>query len=141
MFRDKRKIKLIATSALISAFAGLIIMFLVIVFAIIPEGSSLSADGIRILYHDHNEFYLLNLLPLLFGLAGAFFGGKISDLKQKSENRIFSYKSTLDRTVEFVRRIEKKDLNTPFIAVNGEKLLETALESMRKSLISTALKE
>jgi len=141
MFRDKRKIKFIATGALGFALAGLIIMFLVIAFAIIPEGLSFSSDGINLLYHNHNEFYLLNILPLLFGLAGAFAGAKISDLKQKSENTIFSYKSTLDRTVEFVKRIEKKDLNTPFIAVNGEKLLETAMESMRKSLISTALKD
>jgi len=141
MFRDKRKIKLIATSALGFAFAGLVIMFLVIIFAIIPEGLSASVNGIRTLYSEHNEFYLLNLLPLLLGITGGFVGVKISDLKQKSENRLFSYKSTLDRTVEFVHRIEKKDLNTPFIAVNGEKLLETALESMRKSLISTALKD
>jgi PAS domain S-box-containing protein len=141
MFRDKRKIKLIAVSSLGLAMAGLVTMFLVIAFALIPERLSLSGDGIRILYSQHNEFYLLNLLPLLFGLAGVFIGMKISDLKQKSENKIFSYKSTLDRTVEFVHRIEKRDLNTPFIAVNGEKQLETALESMRKSLISSALKD
>lgn len=141
MFRDKRKIQLITTYSLGFAFAGLFIMILVILFALIPAALSLSFESFRVMYARYNEFYLLNIIPVLSGIAGGFAGRRIADLKNNTDNKIFSYKATLDRTVEFVNKIEKRELNTPFVAFNGEKILETALESMRKSLISTSQKE
>jgi PAS domain S-box-containing protein len=141
MFTDKDRIQSIATYSLGFSFAGIITLFLVIAFSLIPEQRPFSYDSIKMLYNDHSEFYLLNLLPVLAGLAGFYTGVKVYGRKEKTELKINSYQRTLDRTVQFVQRIENKDLNTPFVAVNGEKQLEIALESMRKSLISTARKD
>jgi PAS domain S-box-containing protein len=141
MFRNKRKIKLITVYAAISTLAGYILMLLVLSFAVIPVKYSLSFKGFELLYREHNEFYLLNLLPLFLAIAGAAAGKKVSDLKDKSDRKISGYESTFNRTVEFVQQIEKRNLSTPFIAVNGEKVLETAMEAMRKSIISASQKE
>src|SRR5512133_3959970 len=141
MLRERRKMKLIVTYAMGFVVAGFFAVFLVLLFALIPASLSFSFDNIRILYQAHNEFYLLNALPVLFGIAGAFSCRKVSESKIRTDQKIFSYKATLNRTLEFVRQIEKRDLSTPFVAFNGEKTLERAMESMRKSLISASEKE
>ena len=141
MFRDRRKIKLIATYTMVFVLAGLFTLFLVLSFSLIPAGLSFSFTNIGLLYINYNEFYLLNLLPVFFGIAGSLIGRKSAESKNSIDEKILSYKSTLNRTVDFVRQIEYRDLNTPFVAFNGEKILETAMESMRKSLISVSQKE
>lgn len=141
MFRNKRKIMLVAKYSLGFALAGLITMLLVFLFSLILKEQPFSFRNIGLLYREYNVFYLLNLLPVLSGIAGALTGREVSALKDETDRKISSYEAILNRTVEFVRQIEKRDLNTPFVAINGEKVLETSMESMRRSLISVSQKE
>jgi PAS domain S-box-containing protein len=141
MFRNKRKIKLVVFYSSGFALGGLFIMILLLPFALIPAGYSLSFKSIGLLYREYNVFYLLNLWPVLFGLAGALMGKRVSDIKDKVDRKLAYYESTINRTVEFVQQIAKRDLKTPFVALNGEKVLEAAMEAMRKSLISVSQKE
>jgi len=141
MFRNKRKLRLVILYASGLALVGVIIMLLMLSFATIPAAYSLSFDSFKLLYKDYNAFYLLNLLPLFFAIAGAIAGKKISDFRNKSDKKISYYESTLNRTVDFVQQIEKRNLNTPFVAVNGEKVLESAMEAMRKSILTASQKE
>jgi PAS domain S-box-containing protein len=139
--RNYRKLKLIVTYSLGFVSVGFLLMFLMFIFLLIPFGKSFSIDNISNLYAEHNEFYLLNLIPFLFGLAGGFTGAKISEVQKNIENKIGSYKTTIDRTVEFVLQIEKGNLNTPFISSESESVLSDAMEAMRKSIISASQKE
>jgi PAS domain S-box-containing protein len=141
MFRNKREIKLVAVYSLGFALGGFFIMILSLLFALIMTEPSFSFKSFNQLYTEHNVFYLFNLLPVFFGIAGALTGRKVSDLKDKTDRKISFYETTINRTVEFVQQIEKRDLNIPFVAINGEKVLEKAMESMRKSIISASQKE
>lgn len=141
MYGNKRSIKLITVYSIEFAFAGFITMLLVFTFAIIPSDLPFSINSIYVLYDDCNEFYLLNLLPVLAAVAGAVTGKRVSVRRDNEDKKSESYGKSISRAVEFLRQIEKGDLNTPFVAVNGEKVFETALESMRKSLLSVSEKE
>jgi PAS domain S-box-containing protein len=123
------------------ALAGFLALVIAVTFAFIPAGLPFTADSVNLLYQVHNEFYLLNLLPVLMAVAGGFAGREISIRKENENKKVKSYEEILKRTVEFVQRIERNDLNTPFIALNGETLLANAMESMRESLISASLRE
>jgi len=138
MLSNKRTIKLIAFYSMGFTIAGFFILFLVLSFALIPANQSFSFINIKDLYQSHNIFYLLNLLPLFLCIAGAFTGKRAADSVARSEKKVSDFESIFNRTVDFVREIEKRNLDTPFVAVNGEKVLATALESMRKSIISTS---
>jgi PAS domain S-box-containing protein len=141
MFRNKRKIKLVLLCASGFTLIGIIILLLMLSFATIPSKYPLSFNSFNLLYKEFNVFYLLNLLPLFFGIAGAIAGKKASEIKDKSDRKISYYESTLNRTVDFVQQIEKRNLNTPFVSVNGEKVLESAMEAMRKSILNASQKE
>jgi PAS domain S-box-containing protein len=141
MFRNNRKIRLIVICSLVLAGAGCVIVLLVLLFALISAEQMLSFESVERLYNEFNVFYLINVLPVLLALAGALIGKKISGHKDITDKKVMSYKATLSRTIEFIQNIEKRELNTRFVASNGEKVLEAALEDMRKSLISTSQKE
>lgn len=140
MLWNKRKIKLILQYAASALLLGLLVHFLIILFALIPL-YHVSVENIHILYRTHNIFHLTNLIPLIFAIAGGYVGNLLYVKEEKISNKESSYHITIEAIVNFVREIEKKNLSTPFKAINGEKVLESALESMRKSLISTSRKE
>ncbi|HNW56946.1 MAG TPA: PAS domain S-box protein [Bacteroidales bacterium] len=123
------------------ALTGAIIMIVVLLFALIPQGHTLSFRSFGLLYKEHNIFYLLNLIPLFLGIAGAFVGKKVLKAKAETDKKISSYELTIDRAIEFVRQIENGNLKTPYVSINGEKVLAEALESMRTSLITVSQKE
>jgi PAS domain S-box-containing protein len=141
MYSNKRKYKLIAACTMGFAIAGLFLLLLVLFFTAVALDKSVSIRSFIELYNEHNVFYLLNILPVVLGLAGAYTGNKIFENQHITESKISSYKETLSRTIEFVQQIEKRNLNTPFVAYDGEKVLETAMEAMRKSIISASQKE
>ena len=140
MFRDK-KTKLILYYSAGFALAGLILTCMVLAFAILASGQSISSAGLHLLYEKNNEFYLINLLPVLALITGAFTGKKIFDLQNEHNNRISEFENIIQKTVDFVNQIEKKELDKPYKAVNGETVLAGALESMRTTLIQTSEKE
>lgn len=140
-FIINRKIKLMATFSMGFVIIGFLLMLLVFIFVLIPYGKSFSIGTINELYHEYNVFYLLNLLPFLLGLAGGYTGYKVSELQTRRESKISSFKDTIDHVVEFVLQIEKGNLNTPFISLESEEVLEDAMEAMRKSIISATQKE
>jgi PAS domain S-box-containing protein len=141
MLSNRRKIKLMAIWGAGFTVGSIFLLFMILLFAIIPAGMPLSLISFADLFRENNVLYLLNIIPLFAAFAGAFAGRKISDIKDNADKKISVYENTINRTVEFVEKIKKEDLHTPFVAVNGEKVLETALEEMRMSLISSSLKE
>jgi len=138
---DFKKMNYIIAYSLGFALTGAIIMIVVLLFALIPQGHTLSFRSFGLLYKEHNIFYLLNLIPLFLGIAGAFVGKKVLKAKAETDKKISSYELTIDRAIEFVRQIENGNLKTPYVSINGEKVLAEALESMRTSLITVSQKE
>jgi PAS domain S-box-containing protein len=141
MFWNRRKIKFVTIYAAGSAILGLLLMCIVLIFSLLPTIYPISYFSIHALYRDHNLFYFLDLLPLLFCIGGAFIGNLIYNKEEKARNKVAYYQEVINQTIDFVQEIEKRNLNVPFIARNGEKVLETAMEAMRKSLITSSQKE
>ncbi len=141
MFKSKRKIKLITIYAAGSAILGLLLLFLILVFSLLTTPYTISFESIHTLYKAHNVFYMLNLIPVLLCLGGGFIGAGIFRKEEEANNKVSYYQGVIDQTVQFVQEIEKKNLNAPFVALNGEKVLETAMEAMRRSLITSSRKE
>jgi PAS domain S-box-containing protein len=135
------RIKTILIYASGAAFGGLLLMVAVLAFSVVPAGMNISLNSFSSLYSHYNQFYLLNLIPLMTGAAGAWFGRKISDNIEKNKNRLLQYESVIERTVSFVQQIENHDFNANYKTVNGESVLAEALESMRNSLITTSRRE
>jgi PAS domain S-box-containing protein len=141
MFKNIRAIKLIAVYTSGFVFAGILIVFLIQIFALISANQPFSFTSINNLYKEYNEFYLLNLIPLFSAIAGALTGRKISGIVDRSDKKLSDYESIFDRTIEFVNHVKAGNLNMQFVPVNGEVVLATALESMRESIITTSRNE
>lgn len=141
MALKKRNIRLIFKWSAASALAGTCLLIIVLVFALVASEQTISYTGAGRLYSRYNAFYLLNLIPLLFILAGAFMGKKISDRLDRTDQKISDYENVINRTIDFVRHVEKQDFNRKFITENGETVLANALESMRTSLVQASQKE
>lgn len=141
MFSNKRKMKHVIVYSAGYSVAGVIIMSVILFFGLIAGQYTVSLTDLPILFRDHKEFYLIRLIPLVMGIAGAIEGRKISETKQRVERKILYYESVLKKVIDFVRQIESNNLNKPFIPINGEKVLESAMESMRISLISASRRE
>ncbi|HEX2920246.1 MAG TPA: PAS domain S-box protein [Bacteroidales bacterium] len=136
MFRT-RQIKIIISWSAILGLIGSSLTIIILVFSLLSSEHS----GVHELYSSHNEFYLLNLIPLILIIAGAFIGKKVSDNLDISDRRIAEYEKIINQTVDFVKNVEKQDLCKQYVPVNGENILANALESMRTSLIQTSRKE
>jgi PAS domain S-box-containing protein len=136
-----RKIRFIIAGSVISGLSGLVFIRIIMAFSLLASGKGLSFHNADILYAQYNQFYLLNLCPVLLIIAGAWAGKKISERLDTVDKRITEYEKIIDRTVEFVSQAGNQDLDKPYRPVNGESILAAALESMRTSLIDTSKKE
>jgi PAS domain S-box-containing protein len=141
MFENKLKTRLILITTSGFILLGIIIMVLSFSFSLIPIHNSLTISNIEKLYSENNSFYLLNIIPVLLGISGIYIGKYIYDIKVRNEKKISDYNMTISHTIEFVEEIGNGNLNKRFVAHNGEKVLENAMELMRKSLITVNQKE
>ena len=141
MFLNRNNIKTILVFFAGFFLAGLIFLGISLLFCLKAAGCEFSADNISDLYQKHNEIYLLNLLPLITSITGVIAGRKFYDIRKTSSGSVEYYKSVLNNVVEFAECIESRNFERPFVAVNGEKVLEKSMESMRKSLIATSRRE
>lgn len=141
MFSNKDKVIMVVAGALAGSLTGLVTLLIILAFNLIITGIPVSWTGFSTLYSFNDLYYILNLLPLFFGLAGAFAGRKFYEYKNRFDSEISQYRLIMNRTVEFVQHIEKRKLDVPYVSVNGEKSLSTALESMRKSIITSSQTE
>lgn len=135
------KNKLIAAGAMTGVLTGSLVMLFILAFNLLLSDGAFSLSGISILLRGNDLYYILNLLPVAGGFAGALAGRKIFEHKNRYDHTIEQYRLILDRTVEFVQHIEKKKLDVSYEPVNGEKSLVSALESMRESIRSTSQAE
>ena len=141
MSDNKRKIKFILTGALLSAVAGLAALLFILIFSLKSASLPFSGANFSTLYKTHGIYYLLNLLPLLTAIAGGYLGLWLFSRDEKAKNKISYYQTTIRKIIDFVRQIEKNNLNVSFTSVNGEKELEEAMESMRVGLIAADQRE
>lgn len=138
---EKSRIKIILMCSSGGALSGLLLIVIVLAFSVLAAGLALSFHNFNVLYSQYNQFYLLNLLPVITCIAGAWCGRKLSDYYESSNSKLSQYESIIGRTVSFVHQIENHDFNARYDTVNGENVLAAALESMRNGLITTSLKE
>lgn len=136
-----RKTRFIIAGSVISGLSGLFFIRIIMAFSLLASGKGLSFHNADILYAQYNQFYLLNLCPILMIIAGAWAGKKISERLDTADARITEYEKIIDRTVEFVSQAGSRELDKPYRPVNGESVLAAALESMRTSLIYSSKKE
>lgn len=141
MFQDRQKVRLVAKYAGMYIIAGLAVMMLVLLFASVSAGQGISISGLIRTYKAYDIFHLLILIPVILGIAGGFTGNNVYRKRKRNNAEVTYYRSTIDNTVNFVREIEKNNLNSPFISLNGDRKLEEAMEAMRQSLIAASIKE
>ena len=141
MILKKRNIRLMVQWSAATALAGLLLLIIILVFALVASRQRISFEEAGNLYSAHNAFYLINLIPFLFLVAGGIAGKMISDSLDKTDRKILDYENVIKRTVDFVKHVEKQDLSRKFIPLNGEAVLANALESMRSSLVLASQKE
>jgi PAS domain S-box-containing protein len=123
------------------AILGFIIEILILLFTLIPLNLSLSFQNIDSLYQKHNEFYLINLLPVIFGISGYYMVKHFAAIKNKLAENYTLYSKTIENIASFAQRIERGDLSYSYKTVNGEKVLSVSLENMRNSLLTFNQKE
>jgi PAS domain S-box-containing protein len=136
-----KKIRTILVCSAIAGLAGLVFVRIVLVFSLLASREGLSFNNVDSIFAEYNQFYLLNLFPLLLAIAGALAGKKISELLSTKDERISEYEKIIANTIEFVNHAGRRNLDKPYKPVNGESVLAGALETMRTSLIVTSKKE
>lgn len=141
MFSNKDKMRIMVAGALAGSLAGLANLLFILSFNLIVTGNSVSVSGISALYRGNDLYYIINLLPLFSGFAGAFAGIKFYEYKNRCDLEISRYRLIMNRTVDFVQNIEKRNLDVRYVSINGEHSLSGALESMRKSILLSSQAE
>src|SRR5574340_1012823 len=124
------KIKMMIYGAVAGFLAGIVIVLFILIFNSFIKAGSFRHAAVVALYGENNLYSLLNLIPVLFSIAGGYAGRVLFIFRNKYEEEISQYKIILNRTVQFVQHIEKRKLDVPYVQVNGEKSLAVALESM-----------
>lgn len=138
---NKKKILTYSLFVAGMAILGFIIEILVLLYTLIPLNLSISLQNIDNLYQKHNEFYLINLLPVIFGISGYFIGKHFAAIKIRLEENYTIYRKTIENIASFAQRIETGDLSYSYKTVNGEQVLSVSLENMRNSLLTINKKE
>ena len=123
------------------AAAGFLVEFLILLFALQAQGLPLSLNNIRLLFDEHNMFYLANLVPLVSGITGYFMAVRYVQIRTREREHNALYKKSIENIVMFAKKIETGDFSHAYETVNGEEDLHISLENMRKSLLSFNQKE
>ncbi len=138
-----RKLKILIPLVFITAFlvVGLLLEFLVFLFAMIPLQKEISLENMDALLMANPVFYFLHLIPFFSVLSGAAFAHFYIKRRLSARQKISYYRDTIENTIGFARRIGNGDLNYSFSSVNGDHRLGDALEKMRENLISVNKRE
>jgi PAS domain S-box-containing protein len=139
--RKVRNTEIYITLVAALAAAGFLLELLILLFALIPLNLPLSYNNIRLLFAEHNIFYLANLIPLLSAISGYFMAARYMQIRTKEKEHNALYKKSIENIVMFAKKIETGDFSHAYETVNGEEDLHISLENMRKSLLSFNQKE
>lgn len=141
MSEHKKRIETILGFSLVSSMVGGLLLLLFLLFSSYLSGQPQLFQGIGQLYQGNSLFYLLNVLPVFFFVAGGLLGNYMVNKSLGRERMIHQHSSNIKRIVAFAKEIGKGNLDTEFESVNGETILESTLEDMRRDLIHTNQRE
>jgi len=123
------------------AAAGFLVEFLIILFSLTARSLPLSGINTRLLFAEHNIFYLANLIPLVSAITGYFMASRYLQIRTRELEHDSLYKKSIENIVMFAKKIETGDFSHAYKTVNGEEDLHISLENMRKSLLCFNQKE
>ena len=126
------RLKTIGVYAMVSMLIGILVVFLILLFASMVNGQAFNFDDVRNLYSNYNVLYLINLIPVFFLISGGAYGDTRYKNKKKTESALNKHTQTIDRVIEYSNEIGNGNLSTTFSAKAGEIELEDSLEAMRK---------
>ncbi|MCP4311668.1 MAG: PAS domain S-box protein [Bacteroidetes bacterium] len=141
MLTIRKRIETILIYSLFSAMVGGLVIFLILLFSSYLYEQTVLLQRIKQLYQENSVFYLLNVLPVLFGMAGGLYGNYTYNRGLEYSRIIHQQTSNIQRIVAFAKEIGKGNLGTRFESVNGEHILESTLEDMRKDLTAANQEE
>ena len=118
MWIDPVKIKSLLRDSILSFLIGVLLMGAILMISSFVHSQSIAVQAIKGLYRQYNAFYLVNLLPIFFGLAGGFYSNSIY-MKISCYGRIIEKQaSNIQNIISFAREIGKGNLDTRFIPAN-----------------------
>ncbi|MCK5345201.1 MAG: hypothetical protein KAR20_17450, partial [Candidatus Heimdallarchaeota archaeon] len=79
MLKDKNKIKTIVKYSMLASIIGIIVVLMILFFSSFMYRHSFTSQVVKDLYANYNIFYLINLVPVLFGIAGGLFANSTSE--------------------------------------------------------------
>ncbi|MGE5406809.1 MAG: PAS domain S-box protein [Methanosarcina sp.] len=141
MFNKFLKDRLTIAGSVAGFLTGFLAVVFMLAFNLLISGNHFSLSAISNLYASNDLYYILNLVPVAFGFAGAAAGRRYMEFRNRQRIILMQYDTILNRTVEYVQNIERKKLEVHYVPVNGEKSLAHALESMRESIRSASQAE
>jgi PAS domain S-box-containing protein len=133
--KNNRKILIISAFTIGFSIVGVVFILIVLGFSIFAAGMIINGTSVSELYKGNNLFYLLHLIPVFAGIAGFYTGGFLISKHETYQEKIMVLRNTINGTINFAKGIEKGNLLSRYIPVNGESELTDSLESMRLSLL------
>jgi len=81
------------------AAAGFLVEFLILLFSLTARNLPLSGINTRLLFDEHNVFYLVNLIPLFSSITGYFMASRYVQVTTREKEHDSLYKKSIENIV------------------------------------------
>ncbi len=121
--------------------SGLLILFLIYCWGLIYFDHSFSLSGIKYIHYQIPFLYLLDLMPLLIGLTGYYYGFKTGHIFESLTSNLTHEIQKSNKVLEFTNNLINDQLDADFEIQEEKDKLGQSLVNLRDSLKKNKINE